>query len=116
MIAKISDENNDFFERVYQVVNLIPTGRATSYGAIAAYLGAKKSSRMVGWAMNAAHKKPEIQAHKVVNRNGLLTGKHHFDTAQTMEQRLVADGIQVVNDAIVNWKIVFWDPTVELRM
>ncbi len=114
MITKISDENNDFFDRVYQVVGLIPTGRATSYGAIANYLGAKKSSRMVGWAMNAAHKNPEIQAHKVVNRNGLLTGKHHFPTAETMEQRLAADGIQVVNDEIVNWSSVFWDPSKEL--
>jgi methylated-DNA-protein-cysteine methyltransferase-like protein len=114
MITRISDENNDFFDRVYQVVDLIPNGRATSYGAIANYLGAKKSSRMVGWAMNAAHKNPEIKAHKVVNRNGILTGKHHFQTAETMEQRLAADGIQVVNDAIVNWKTVFWDPNKEL--
>jgi methylated-DNA-protein-cysteine methyltransferase-like protein len=114
MITKISEENNDFFDRVYQVVDLIPTGRATSYGAIANYLGAKKSSRMVGWAMNAAHKNPVIQAHKVVNRNGLLTGKHHFPTAETMEQRLAADGIQVVNDEIVNWSSVFWDPSKEL--
>jgi methylated-DNA-protein-cysteine methyltransferase-like protein len=114
MITKVSEENNDFFDRVYQVVDLIPNGRATSYGAIANYLGAKKSSRMVGWAMKAAHKNPEIQAHKVVNRNGFLTGKHHFQTAETMEQRLAADGIQVVNDAIVNWKTVFWDPNKEL--
>ena len=114
MITKISEEHVDFFERVYQVVSLIPKGRATSYGAIANYLGAKKSSRMVGWAMNAAHKNPTIPAHRVVNRNGLLTGKNHFETPETMELRLKEEGVMVENDAIVNWKTIFWDPTNEL--
>ena len=82
---KLSEENADFFDRVYEVVKLIPLGRATSYGAIANYLGAKRSSRMVGWAMNAAHTKPEIPAHRVVNRNGQLTGKMHFQTPTLMQ-------------------------------
>ena len=85
---KLADANVDFFERVFQVAQLIPTGRATSYGAIAAYLGAKKSSRMVGWAMNASHKIPDIPAHRVVNRNGQLTGKMHFPSPDLMEKRL----------------------------
>ena len=78
MIRRISDASKDFFEQVYAVVKEIPEGRVTSYGAIANYLGTKKSSRMVGWAMNACHSRPEIPAHRVVNRNGLLTGKMHF--------------------------------------
>lgn len=101
---------NDFFDQVYEVVKLIPEGRATSYGAIAQFLGAKRSSRMVGYAMNAAHSNPSIPAHRVVNRNGMLTGKMHFETPETMEQRLHQEGISVKNDAIENWKSVFWDP------
>lgn len=101
---------NDFFDQVYEVVKLIPEGRATSYGAIAQFLGAKRSSRMVGYAMNAAHSNPSIPAHRVVNRNGMLTGKMHFETPETMEQRLKTEGISVNNDAIENWKSVFWDP------
>lgn len=100
----------DFFDQVYEVVKLIPEGRATSYGAIAQFLGAKRSSRMVGYAMNAAHSNPSIPAHRVVNRNGMLTGKMHFETPETMEQRLHQEGISVKNDAIENWKSVFWDP------
>ena len=88
---RLSEENADFFDRVYQVVELIPRGRATSYGAIANYLGAKRSSRMVGWAMNAAHSNPNIAAHRVVNRNGLLTGKMHFETPISMENKLKED-------------------------
>lgn len=112
----VSAKNSDFFEQVYAVVQLIPAGRATSYGAIAAYLGMKSSSRMVGWAMNASHLRSEIPAHRVVNRNGLLTGKHHFNPPEKMEQALRAEGIAVENDAIIEWKKVFWDPTLELRI
>lgn len=113
---KLSEANADFFDRVYQVVRLIPEGRATSYGAIAAYLGAKSSSRMVGWAMNAAHAQENVPAQRVVNRNGMLTGKMHFETLETMEELLRAEGIEVVDDRIVNWKEVFWNPVTELEI
>lgn len=111
---KLSEANADFFDRVYQVVALIPEGRATSYGAIAKYLGTKSGSRMVGWAMNAAHGLPDVQAQRVVNRNGQLTGKMHFETPTRMEELLRLDGIAVKDDQIVNWKEVFWDPMTEL--
>lgn len=106
---------NSFFEDVYEVVKLIPEGRATSYGAIANYLGTKGSARMVGWAMNAVHGRPEIPAHRVVNRNGLLSGKMHFATPSAMEERLSAEGIEVKKDQIQNFKAVFWDPSIELE-
>lgn len=105
---------NNFFEDVYEVVCLIPRGRVTSYGAIARYLGSKMSARMVGWAMNAAHTRPEVPAHRVVNRNGLLTGKHHFGTPTAMQEALQAEGVQVVDDRVVNFKELFWDPQQEL--
>lgn len=105
---------NNFFEDVYEVVCLIPQGRVTSYGAIAKYLGSKMSARMVGWAMNAAHTRPEVPAHRVVNRNGLLTGKHHFGTPTAMQEALQAEGVQVVDDRVVNFKELFWDPQQEL--
>lgn len=111
---KLSEQNADFFERVYAVVKLIPEGRVTSYGAIANYLGAKRSSRMVGWAMNAAHQHPEIPAHRVVNRQGLLTGKMHFADPNEMEQRLALEGINVVNDQVQDFKTVYWNPIEEL--
>ena len=111
---KLSEQNADFFERVYEVVKLIPEGRVTSYGAIANYLGAKRSSRMVGWAMNAAHQHPEIPAHRVVNRQGLLTGKMHFTDPNEMEQRLALEGINVVNDQVQDFKVVYWNPIEEL--
>jgi methylated-DNA-protein-cysteine methyltransferase-like protein len=100
----------NFFEDVYQVVCLIPFGRVTSYGAIAQYLGSKMSARMVGWAMNAAHTRPEVPAHRVVNRNGVLTGKHHFGSPTAMQEALQAEGIQVIDDCVVNFKELFWDP------
>jgi methylated-DNA-protein-cysteine methyltransferase-like protein len=109
--------SKDFFEMVYQVVRLIPKGRVTTYGAIAKYLGSAKSSRMVGWAMNASHRQKEyVPAHRVVNRNGLLTGKHHFKTPFEMQQLLEAEGIKVKNDKIINFKEHFWDPTIELEL
>jgi methylated-DNA-protein-cysteine methyltransferase-like protein len=109
-------KNNDFFESVYQVVKLIPSGKVTSYGAIAKYLGSAKSSRMVGWAMNAAHSRPEVPAHRVVNRYGLLTGKHHFGSPDRMQELLEAEGVQVINDQIQYYGDVFWDPELELRL
>ncbi len=106
-----------FFENVYEVVRLIPKGRVTSYGAIAAYLGAKKSSRLVGYAMNGSHKVlPSVPAHRVVNRSGVLTGKHFFGTANEMEDLLYAENILVENDKVVNFKELFWDPLIELEL
>lgn len=109
-------KEHDFFHQVYEVVKLIPKGRATSYGAIAKYLGSAKSSRMVGWAMNAAHSKPEIPAHRVVNRNGMLSGKAHFGSPTRMQELLEAEGIQVENDQIVDFSLIFWDPERELTV
>ena len=107
----------DFFDMVYQVVRLIPKGRVTSYGAIAAYLGAKTSSRLVGYAMNGAHQiKQKVPAHRVVNRNGLLTGKHHFETPFQMQELLEKEKIKVKNDQVQDFKKVYWDPTSELKL
>jgi len=108
---------SDFFHRVYDVVKRIPTGRVTSYGAIAKYLGAAGSARMVGWAMNACHTSEEyIPAHRVVNRNGLLTGKHHFDTPNAMKELLENEGLIFNGDQIINFKERFWDPVEELEL
>jgi methylated-DNA-protein-cysteine methyltransferase-like protein len=108
-------ENKDFFSRVYDVTLLIPYGRVTSYGAIARFLGSGRSARMVGWALNVSHSKPEfIPAHRVVNRNGLLTGKHHFGNSTTMQQLLENEGIIIEDDRIVNFMEKFWDPSKEL--
>jgi len=109
-------KQSDFFQSVFQVVKLIPKGRVTSYGAIAAYLGTKKSSRTVGYAMNASHAIPGIPAHRVVNRNGMLTGKMHFDTPYRMQELLESEGIKVENDFVVEFKELFWDPTLELEL
>ncbi|MEI6263926.1 MAG: MGMT family protein [Sphingobacteriia bacterium] len=103
-----------FFEQVFEVAKLIPKGRVTSYGAIAHFLGTKSSARMVGWAMNAAHSMPEIPAHRVVNRNGMLSGKMHFATPTRMEELLKKEKIKVVNDQIVDFNDKFWDPVIEL--
>jgi methylated-DNA-protein-cysteine methyltransferase-like protein len=113
---KISDKNRDFFALVYEVVEQIPKGRVTSYGAIANYLGSKRSSRMVGWAMNACHNNKEIPAHRVVNRNGLLTGKLHFSSPTEMEELLLKEGIKVVNNQIIDFQNKFWDPEVGLSI
>ena len=108
---------DSFFEQVYAVARLIPKGRITSYGAIAKYLGTARSSRMVGWAMNGAHSvKPKVPAHRVVNRIGLLTGKHHFGSAKQMQQLLEKEGVKVKKDQVVEFKKRFWDPTVELNI
>ena len=116
MIQSLNDKHNDFFENVFDVVRHIPTGRVTSYGAIARYLGSAKSSRMVGWAMNASHKYPDIPAHRVVNRQGLLTGKANFSHPTEMEEKLKQEHVIVLDNQIVNFKEVFWDPNKELTL
>lgn len=106
-------ETHSFFEKVYQIAKQIPYGRVTSYGAIAKYLGAAKSARMVGYAMNGSHNK-DVPAHRVVNRKGLLTGKHHFDGTNLMQQLLESEGIEIEDHQIQNFEEVFWDPFREL--
>jgi methylated-DNA-protein-cysteine methyltransferase-like protein len=116
MARKKINRKNDFFTRVYDVTSLIPFGRVTSYGAIACFLGSGRSARMVGWALNVCHNNAEfIPAHRVVNRNGLLTGKFHFGNSTTMKQLLENEGIIVENDQIVNFSEKFWDPSTELQ-
>ena len=106
---------SDFYQRVYEVVRLIPPGRVTSYGAIARYLGTGRSSRMVGWAMNGAGKvRPKVPAHRVVNRLGILSGKHHFQPPGSMEQLLKKEGIKVKDDKVVDFERLFWDPATSL--
>jgi len=105
-----------FFDNVYDVVRLIPKGRVTNYGAIAKYLGSGLSSRMVGWAMNACHDKPDVPAHRVVNRIGLLTGKHHFATPTLMQELLEMEGVSVMNDKVVGFREIYWDPMTELQV
>lgn len=106
----MSSKEESFFEKVYEVVRQIPEGRATSYGAIAEFIGLKISARMVGWAMNAAHSQKNVPAHRVVNRNGLLTGRHHFSPPELMQQLLENEGVEVEDDQIVNFKEIFWKP------
>ena len=113
---KPQENTVNFFQQVYVVVRLIPHGRVSSYGAIGRYLGASQSARMVGWAMNAAHQDATIPAHRVVNRVGLLTGKHHFQGSQLMQQLLENEGVEVVQDRIQNFNYVFWDPMKELPL
>ncbi|QMU62891.1 MAG: methylated-DNA--[protein]-cysteine S-methyltransferase [Flavobacteriaceae bacterium] len=108
------ETSDNFFERVYQLARLIPYGRVTSYGAIANYLGAARSARMVGWAMNSSGKYEDVPAHRVVNKKGLLTGKHHFGGTNLMQQLLENEGIVVVDNQIQNLEKVFWDPMKEL--
>ena len=114
MSKKTHKEANDFFDMVYEITKLIPYGRVTSYGAIARCIGTGRSARMVGWALNACcHSQSEfVPAHRVVNRNGLLTGKHHFG-GSTMAQLLMNEGVTVENDCILNFKELFWDPSDE---
>jgi len=110
--------NNElsFFEKVYEVTKCIPEGKVTSYGAIARYLGAPGSARMVGWAMNHAHAREEfIPAHRVVNRKGLLTGKNHFSGSSVMKDLLESEHIAVEHDQVVNFSSLFWDPSKELN-
>lgn len=112
----LDNKKNDFFELVFEVVKLIPKGRVTSYGLIANYLGSRRSSRMVGWAMNQSHKLEGIPAHRVVNRQGLLTGKMHFSSPTAMEELLALEGIIVIEDQIQNFKEIVWDPSIALAI
>ena len=108
-------KGESFFQKVYEVVRLVPRGRVTSYGAIAKYLGSAGSSRMVGWAMNASHSSlPPVPAHRVLNRNGLLTGKNFFGSPTMMEQLLANEGVKVEQDEVKNFNQYFWDPSLEL--
>ncbi|MCY1483426.1 Methylated-DNA--protein-cysteine methyltransferase [compost metagenome] len=108
-------KEDNFFQSVYEVASQIPYGRVTSYGAIANYLASRGSARMVGWAMNASHGRDDIPAHRVVNRNGLLSGKHHFEGTNLMQQLLENEGIEVENNQVVDFEKHFWDPGIELR-
>lgn len=116
MIQKLSEKNKDFFDQVYDVVRFIPFGRVTSYGAIANYLGTKSGARMVGWAMNAAHVLPDVPAHRVVNRNGMLTGKMHFSDANEMEKLLKNEKVVIEQDQVKDFEKLFWDPMKELAI
>jgi len=107
---------NDFYDKVYETTRLIPPGRVTSYGAIARYLGTGLSARVVGWALNGCHgKEPFVPAHRVVNRNGLLTGKVHFQPPSAMQEMLENEGVIIEDDAVVNFEKHFWDPMKELE-
>ena len=106
--------NDNFFEKVYAVVRQIPFGKVTSYGSIAKALGTARSASMVGWAMNAAHNLDDVPAHRVVNRKGLLTGKHHFDGTNLMQQLLENEGIKVVDNQIIDLEKHFWEPEISL--
>ncbi len=113
-VSPSGNRENGFFHLVYEVVRQIPKGRVSTYGAIAAVLGTRLSARMVGWAMNGAHQvKPQVPAHRVVNRNGLLTGKNHFSTPGKMQELLEKEGIEVKDDQVIHFKEIFWDPSIE---
>lgn len=109
------NEQDGFFDLVFKVTRMIPAGRVTSYGAIAKYLGTARSARMVGWALNQSHFLEDyIPAHRVVNRNGLLTGKHHFGGSKVMQELLESEGVRIIDDKVVNFDKIFWDPSKEL--
>tara|TARA_X000001036_G_C20689290_1_gene808842 strand:+ start:1106 stop:1510 length:405 start_codon:yes stop_codon:yes gene_type:complete len=110
----MSQGKRNFFEDVYSVVKKIPFGKVTSYGSIAKYIGSPQSSRMVGWAMNSSHNIHDVPAHRVVNRQGLLTGKHHFEGTNLMQQLLESEGIKVHENKILNFSSVYWDPVINL--
>lgn len=107
-------KEENFFNRVYEVVKLIPPGRVTSYGAIARYLGSAGSSRMVGWALNNSHTLEDIPAQRVVNRHGMLTGKHHFGGTTAMQQLLESEGVEIADNQVKDFEKLFWDPSLEL--
>ncbi|EIJ37704.1 O-6-methylguanine DNA methyltransferase [Galbibacter orientalis DSM 19592] len=107
-------ESSNFFDRVYKVAKQIPYGRVTSYGAIATYIGAARSARMVGYAMNGSSLKEDVPAHRVVNRKGILTGKHHFQGTNLMQQLLESEGVEVIDNQIQNFEKYFWNPSEEL--
>jgi len=113
---KLENTNQSFFDKVYELVRLIPAGKVTTYGDIAEFIGSKGSARMVGWAMNASHSVfPPVPAHRVVNRNGLLTGKMHFQTPDLMQKLLEAEGLMIVEDRIINFKEKHWIPVKEIK-
>ena len=107
-------DKSSFFHDVFEVAKLIPRGRVTSYGAIGSYLGLTRAARMVGWAMNSAIKDPDVPAHRVVNRNGVLTGKNHFATPTHMQEMLESEGVKVKNDTIQDFEKIFWSPSTDL--
>ena len=109
-MKKPTSNNDNFFERVYEIVRQIPEGKVTSYGAIAKAIGAARSARMVGWAMNASHNLEDVPAHRVVDRIGILSGKHHFEGTNLMQQLLENEGIQVVDNQIIDFEKHFWEP------
>ena len=109
-MTKLKSNNDNFFERVYEIVRQIPEGKVTSYGAIAKAIGAARSARMVGWAMNASHNLEDVPAHRVVNRIGMLSGKHHFEGTNLMQQLLENEGIKVVENQIIDFEKHFWEP------
>lgn len=111
----MKNDNDNFFKKSYAVARLIPYGRVTSYGAIAKHLGAARSARMVGWAMNASHNDESVPAHRVVNKQGLLTGKMHFDGTNLMQQLLESEGIKVIDNQIQDLETIFWNPSEELQ-
>jgi methylated-DNA-protein-cysteine methyltransferase-like protein len=112
----VKTEKENLFDLVYQVVKLIPEGKVTTYGSIASFIGLKSGARMVGYAMNAAHNIPDLPAHRVVNRMGMLTGKHHFETSDHMQQLLEEEGHEIKDDKIVDFKKKFWDPSLTLAL
>ena len=107
-------KEDGFFKKVYEITKQVPFGRVTSYGAIAKFLGSAKSARMVGWALNASHLDDTVPAHRVVNRNGLLTGKHHFKGSNLMQQLLENENVRIKNNSVVKFRELFWDPNIEL--
>jgi len=109
-LKKATSNNDNFFERVYEIVRQIPEGKVTSYGAIAKALGAARSARMVGWAMNASHNLEDVPVHRVVNRIGMLSGKHHFEGTNLMQQLLENEGVKVVDNQIIDFDTHFWNP------
>ncbi|MEZ0486822.1 MGMT family protein [Fibrella aquatica] len=112
--GSVSDPPRDYFEDVYAVVRQIPAGRVTTYGAIAQYLSLRAGARMVGWAMSASHGQPNVPAHRVINRLGVLSGKNFFGSPTRMQELLEAEGMQVVDDTVVDFKTRLWDPSLEL--
>ena len=116
-MAKKQVDRTHIYSAIYDLVRLVPKGRVTSYGAVAAAVGLKSGARMVGYAMNlSATVKPKVPAHRVVNRNGLLTGKHHFDPPEKMQQLLEKEGVVVVDDEVVDFRELFWDPLTEVEL
>ncbi len=110
----MTTNTDNFFDRVYEVVKKIPYGRVTNYGSIAKYLGSAKSSRAVGYAMNASHNIADVPAHRVVNKVGLLTGKHHFFGSNLMKDLLESEGIEIIDNQVIQFDSLYWDPSVEL--